>query len=297
MMLSFPTNDSRPFPVLATGRVGLGDILRMRFVRPGVVRFGYDHWGSGLSESDDVPVSEGKHTLKIYMPSLLAPGTTPEAIALGSSLRLFLDGQIAWAQSVPFNPVTPDEIYFGENKVGASSSELEFPGVIYQVSRLPEDGRVLPAAKGPIRLRLQLPRDRLGRYEPLVVTGVTGRADLLSIHYADADHVRFAFDHWGGSFKEGPPAPVEFSRAHEIEVRMPSLDWPQPADGGIFQGTVEILVDGAIAWRTPEEFYRAASGSLEIAANRIGGSSCDTSFTGGIIGIDRPGSGAPSGRP
>jgi hypothetical protein len=77
---------------------------------------------------------------------------------------------------------------------------------------------------------------------------------------------------------------------------MPTLDWVQPADGGAFRGNIVVLVDGVVVWRAPEEFYRVAPATLEIAANKIGGSSCGESFTGGIIGIDRPNSDSASER-
>jgi hypothetical protein len=111
---------------------------------------------------------------------------------------------------------------------------------------------------------------------------------LLSIHYIDGSHVSFALDHWGASYAESPLVTVDYARVHEIEVRLSTLEWPQPSDEGVFKGEIVIRVDGAVVWKTPQKFYRAAAGSLEIAANRIGGSTCDESFTGGIIDIARP---------
>jgi len=135
------------------------------------------------------------------------------------------------------------------------------------------------------------------------VTGVAGQADLLSIQYVDAGHVRFALDHWGRSYQESPPVPVDYAGLHTLEIVLPTLDWPPPSDGGRIAGEIIVRLDGATAWRAPQEFYRSAASSLEIGANRIGGSTCDEAFSGGILQVARgdavgaADSGSGAGRP
>jgi hypothetical protein len=288
--LSFPVpRPNLSLPLVTTGQPGRGDALYVRFVRPGLAHFFYDHWGE-IFESGDVPVGDGPHALEIAMPSLLRPTKSPEGDALRRSLRLRLDGQIVWAQCVPSYPAGPQEIFLGENGIGASTCEAEYSGTILQSRRLPDEVTFATEAAGPMLLQVRLPGTRTGRHEPLVVTGVAGRADLLSILYADAAHIRFGLDHWGRSYQQSPLVPIDYSRVHRLEIRLPTLDWPQPSDGGIFTGEIAVLVDGAIVWKEPAEFYRAAPGTLEVTANQIGGSSCDESFTGGLLAIERAGS-------
>jgi hypothetical protein len=137
MDLSFPGGSERSFPLVVTGQPGRGDILRVRFVRPGIARFGYDHWGVGLWESGDVPVTTGPlHRLRVALPSLMRPVGAGASTGLDSKLFLELDGRVVWTQTVPFYTIKQDEINFGTNDIGASSCEPEFTGVICQVKRL-----------------------------------------------------------------------------------------------------------------------------------------------------------------
>ncbi len=127
-----PAEDTaRPLPLVTTGRTGQGDILRVREVGPGTVRFGYDHWGVGLWESGDVAMMPGvRHVLRISLPALLGPA------GAASPLALELDGRAIWTRAVPYYPATPAEFEFGENRLGASSADAKFTGVILEVKRL-----------------------------------------------------------------------------------------------------------------------------------------------------------------
>ncbi len=133
LKLSFPSGViNRGLPLLVTGETGRGDVLFLRFVRPGVVHFCYDHWGIGLWESGDVPVAEGAgHRLRILMPSLAPFGPEPGAKA---ELDVDLDGKRVWTARVPAYPADPRDIYIGQNGIGASSCEQEFPEAISRVS-------------------------------------------------------------------------------------------------------------------------------------------------------------------
>jgi hypothetical protein len=294
LRLTLPLQASdRALPLVATGRAGSGDLLFVRMAPTGLARFYYDHWGE-VFRSDEMPVAIGEpHLLRVSLPSLLPPGGTPREEALRESLRLWLDGRMIWVQQVPFFPARPEEAVFGRNAIGATSCEPAFPGDVIPVVRSPGAGPAGGPIAGPLSLLLRLPEDRMGRHEPLVATGLPGRADLLSIEYVDATHVRFGLDHWGVSFNESDPVTTDYGRIHELEIRLPTLDWPIPADGGKFEGRMTVLLDGAVVWRSTGEFYRAAPSSLEIGANRIGGSTCDATFTGGIAGFGSGAAAAP----
>jgi hypothetical protein len=290
MDVSFPSEVPNPgAPLVATGAPGRGDVLRLRWIRPGVLRFGYDHPGSGLWESGDVPVTgDPVHSLNLRLPSLLGDPVTPESQAIRGSLAVQLDGRPVWAQSVPFFPAKPGDVSIGRNTVGVSTCVVAYRWPIARIEREARQHAAPVRSPGQIRIRVQLARGREGRREPLLVTGPPGRADLLSLQYVDGGHIRFGLDHWSREFHESTSVPVDYSRIHEIEIRMPTLDWPEPANGSEFAGEATVLLDGVIVWRVGSHFFRSAPESLTIAANVIGGSTCEPTFSGGIVSVDWP---------
>jgi hypothetical protein len=138
LQLAFPADVvNRGLPLLVTGKTGRGDVLFLRFVRPGIAHFCYDHWGIGLWESGDIPVAVGTgHRLRILMPSLLAVAPDP---GKKSVLAVDLDGRRVWSELVPSYHADPNDIYIGQNGIGASSCEEEFPEAISRVARPGKD--------------------------------------------------------------------------------------------------------------------------------------------------------------
>jgi hypothetical protein len=130
--LSFPGQVvNRGLPLIATGETGRGDLLSIKFMQPGIARFFYDHWGVGLWQSEDVPVTtDVPHRLRIGLPALLLPSGTELA---ESGLQLELDGQVVWKREVPFYPVQAADVYLGRNGIGASTADQEFPGTIRRI--------------------------------------------------------------------------------------------------------------------------------------------------------------------
>jgi hypothetical protein len=134
LTLVLPEDFPLALPLVTSGRTGRADILLVRQVGPGKVRFGYDHWGVGSWESGDVSMASGvKHIVRVTLPGLSDPESAPHA---GPNLQLDLDGHQAWARDVPFYPVPPKEFAFGENHLGASTCDTEFTGVLLDVKRL-----------------------------------------------------------------------------------------------------------------------------------------------------------------
>ena len=271
-------------PLVTTGRPGLGDALFLRWTRPGFVRLGYDHWGSGLVESAELPLTaDAEHLMTVEMPSLLPPGSTPEERRCRRDVLVRIDGSLAWAHRVLFHPALPTEAYVGSNGIESSACEHDFSGGIVWFDRHPGPP-VDPAGAGPVSLRLVLPEGREGFREPLLVLGRTGRADVLLVKYLDGRHVGFAIDHWGSSYRESPPVEVDYGRLHELQVSMPNLQAPGPPAAAA--GEAVVRLDGSVVWRDSQEFYGADS-PPDIAVNRIGASTCEAEFTGVLAGISR----------
>ncbi|HEY5078413.1 MAG TPA: hypothetical protein VII43_01145, partial [Opitutaceae bacterium] len=271
-------------PLVTTGRPGLGDALFIRWSRPGFVRLGYDHWGSGLVESADIALTaDCEHLMTVEMPSLLAPGSTPEERRCRQGVVVRIDGGLAWARHVLFHEALPTEAYVGSNGIESSSCERDFSGGIVWFDRRPVPP-VNSVGTGPVSLSLVLPQDREGLREPLLALGRTGRADVLIIRYLDGHHVGFAIDHWGVSYTQSQPVEVDYGRLHDLQIEMPGL---QPSgSAAVKTGEAVVRLDGSIVWRISQEFYETDS-RPDIAVNRIGASTCEAQFTGVLVGISR----------
>ena len=80
---------------------------------------------------------------------------------------------------------------------------------------------------GPLELTLVLPTFTESRFEPLLVTGLKDRADYVWIHYIDAGHVRFGFEHTSYGGPVSPLIPVDYARENTVLIELASL-YPPP---------------------------------------------------------------------
>ena len=155
------------------------------------------------------------------------------------------------------------------------------------------DGAVKPSGevgKGRLlRLRLELPTNRVGYREPLLVTGRTGRGDVLFIEYVDAQSVRFGLDHWGAPGVFSETIAIDFSQAVELEIGLPSL--ATPADIAfakeVQRGRVFVKVNGALRWAQTIEYFTVEAGEVAVGRNTIGATSGGAEFTGKIVSAVR----------
>jgi hypothetical protein len=131
-----------------------------------------------------------------------------------------------------------------------------------------------------------LPRDRIGKIEPLIVTGRPEQGDFVIVEYMDASTVRFALDHWGGTMVRSDPVPWDFSRPHELEIAMESLNPPVTLER-VLRGGFEIRIDGHRAWQTATETFRVEPEEMIVGRNVIGGTSCDAKFSGQVLAAER----------
>jgi hypothetical protein len=279
-----PAASASHLPLVSTGRTGKGDALYIRWSGPGMVRLGYDHWGDGVIESGDIPMSaDTDHFMSISIPSLLSPGPTQADRVLAQCLRVELDGSVAWAQRVSSHPALATEAYFVSNGIGASSCERDFKKGVAWFERKPGQEPDL-SGKGAVALRLKLPQGMPNLAEPLLAVGRTGRADVLFIRYIDAGHVSFGIDHWGKSLSTSDPVAVDYDRLHDVAIEMPNID-PSASESEL-AGEARVWLDGNLAWRSSQNFY-ATELPFAIAENPIGASSCGAEFSGGLIKIFR----------
>jgi hypothetical protein len=116
-------------PLLSTGRTGAADSIYLRGIGEGRYVVGLDHWGLPAVESAPINLrSEGIHTLLIELSSLGTQGELPPDRA-----RLVLDGRVALDTAQVLYATRPDEVFFGLNPLGMSTSGATFRGEIVSV--------------------------------------------------------------------------------------------------------------------------------------------------------------------
>jgi spermidine synthase len=152
---------------------------------------------------------------------------------------------------------------------------------------------------GPLEVRLKLPANSPGQYQPLVlVPNRDGGAAVVIVHYADATHIRLGYFQTGMIHRFTKAIDVDYAKPHVLTVALGAI-FPPYTDSGAYRGwsqgaigasRQEILLswDGVEAFRyaldfgNREDWYRPIVGS-----NRIVQGISTPSFTGEVLGQKR----------
>jgi hypothetical protein len=183
-------------------------------------------------------------------------------------LIVWMNGQPVWWRHA-FGAIGADPpVEVLVNTVGSSATRDIYQGNLLSWSREP-----VPVWKpGPFR---SLELDLVGRgsgVEPLAVTGVPGRADLLAIEWLPGNQARLLLDHWSHrGFSSGEFAWTP-EKMHHLKLTLPSfaaLDDPSVSSG---TGNLKAEVDGTAVWELPVPFYGAGSATFAFGKNAVGSS-------------------------
>lgn len=117
-------------PLLSAGRAGAADSVFLRSVGGGRYVVGVDHWGLGSVESAPLALAADRvHTLVIELGSLSSvAGELPS-----NRVRLLLDSKIVLDVVQSLYAVRPEEVVYGLNPHGMSTSGASFRGEIISV--------------------------------------------------------------------------------------------------------------------------------------------------------------------
>jgi hypothetical protein len=208
-------------------------------------------------------------------------------------LTVAVDGQVVWAPVVAWG----DPRNAGASD-GREATAAGYAGQIFSREQFFDGADPLRKAYGPVKLRVEFPPVRGPAREPLVVTGVEGRGDLLSVEYLDARHLQLVYDHWGAAPVKSEPLMVDYAVAHEFEVTtgglLAGLDAMPTAAAALRR--VRVTMDGRPVLDRPADFNFAEPEEVDFGANRIGGTSCAPRFTGSILMVERAGVGETGAR-
>jgi len=149
-----------------------------------------------------------------------------------------------------------------------------------------------------MRIRLMLPAERTGKLEPLLVTGLSFRADFLYIFYPDDQHIQIGFEHtsYGGPLTK-PPIAVDYAVEHSLEIEMGSF-YP-PVEHPYYDGmtteeitrrkrTLRVALDGREILAGTYDFYDSSPGDISVGRNPVS-EAFGRRFTGRIISVERKG--------
>jgi len=228
--LVFPAATPGRFePLLMAGSEGNADALLVHYLADGRGELIFAHQGYGDATGSPFNLHPGQvRRLTVALGTVMPPAGHPwydgQPAAMGrlrSSVRVALDGAEILTVDAPCHLASPDQIVLGRRR-GQMEGEAFFGGRITPARALGPDRAWLArqeAAAGAVSLRLQLPRDRFGMREPLLLTGTREQYDLVCITYVDEHSVQFAVEHRGhADLFLSPVVPVDYLRPHELII-------------------------------------------------------------------------------
>ena len=147
---------------------------------------------------------------------------------------------------------------------------------------------------GVVQLTLRLPKDKPGTHEPLLVTGKTGAGDLIYIIYDLPSGIRLGYDHWGVGGAISDPVQVDYDKPVTVILSVGALheDRKGPQEEGATMSAPDLRhwlyveVNGRVIWSHPADFHPATPAAIFFGKNYIGGSTCDTTFTGTLVKVE-----------
>jgi putative flippase GtrA len=256
-------------PLLVAGKAGSAELIGYRSIDDRHFVLTYEKWGGGYWESDpiDTPPSL-EATFRIRLGSIL-PQTGPFPQGLYKDLLIvWMNGQPVWWRHAFGDIGAEPSVDVLLNLIGSSAMRGLFQGNLLSMAREP-----VPDWKPGAFKALEL--DLVGRgsgIEPIAVTGVAGRADLLAIEWLPGNEARLMLDHWSHSGFSSRKFPWDPDRMHHLKLFLPSfsaLDKPGNPSG---TGVIRAEVDGVAVWEEEVPFYRADSATFAYGRNTIGSS-------------------------
>jgi hypothetical protein len=157
-------------------------------------------------------------------------------------------------------------------------------------------GATAPGKIGPLHLRLKFPTDKTGTLEPLVVTGLSFRADFIYLYYTDQYSIQVGFEHtsYGGDITK-PPIDIDYSAEHTLDIEMGSLyppfehpyfDHIPPAEVTHLKRTLRVVLDGQEILSGTYDFYDSSPGDVTVGRNTVS-DAFGRHFTGQIMEVSR----------
>lgn len=242
-------------PLVVTGVSGAGDLVSVREPDSHHAAFRIDHWGlpgveSGLVDMDPNAIQ-----------------TIQVAYSEGG-IVVSMNGENVTSLHVKPYPTAQAQITVGKNEIGGGITGRAFSGQVLSNTLLRPRPRSIIAAR--VRFGGPGAHKPRGDWEPLVVTGVPGAGDLISVHFVSSTRVMFRIDHWG--------YPGVVSAAMDIDPnKIYSIEAHRGDDGEA------LTVEGEEVLRLGYAPYHASVAQVAIGKNKIGGGITSPMFSGEVL--------------
>jgi len=195
--------------------------------------------------------------------------------------------------------VRPDDVFVGVNWFTPQTSSFEFSGTINHVIRgglppAPVAERV--ARYGAVSIRFKGPMVTVGRHEPMVAVGSTGRAVIGFITLLPDGRVSFGVEFWGHGEWHSEPQALDLSQNNDVTYSFgtlyPTLGDPlwgsvAPSGRAALKDFVEVMVNGRPVLREAVKIPDLPGSQPEVGRNTAGGSFVSAAFSGEILSSAR----------
>jgi hypothetical protein len=296
-------------PLFCIGRPGNGACVFLNYVDPTHVRIGIQGPGTYFFQSPPVNVDYDKPQEVTLSSGRFYPdsgvGTEhfskPSMDQLRAKTLLAFNGAVVLTRDDTQEFTLDDSrISLGENSVGATYANSHFTGKLDAIDRAPPalwpavqgDDRLDPAQTvGPILITVQLPRQRTGKNEPLLVTGRPGEGTIIIVRYLDSSHLMLGADVWGKGLYWGMPMETDFSKRVSFLISTSALfperdslnqSVPAPLLAKLRQ-RILVTMDGKVALDVPSSAYDSSPAEITVGRSEIGGSNQEAVFTGTVL--------------
>jgi hypothetical protein len=303
MALAFdPKVQGASEPLVASGVIGAGEILFVRYLDGTHVQFGLSRVGADDLVSQPIVIDfSRRHTLVVSLGSFFPPASDPlythrpELAAYRGQVIVILDGKTVFSSAASFFPSRIDDLNFGTNLLLFPKIEPNFTGVVDDFgiadeaalgARMPSTAAAAIAtardplwrgAVGPLRFRLTAPDGPSRGREPILSWVGPRGAEVIYVRDLGAGSVSFGVERSGGSHREGKRLPVNRGEALVIDVVSGSL-MPRE-DAGIYgrwsgfrdmRKRLQVRVGGVVALDLPEEPLECTARQVCLGTNTAG---------------------------
>lgn len=147
---------------------------------------------------------------------------------------------------------------------------------------------------GPLELTVRFPTDKMGKLEPLVITGSEFLSDYLYVYYESGDKIVIGFEHTGFGGPVTHPIPLDYSRPHRIAVDMPPLYPPlgdpyfdaiPPKVVEAFSTHLRVSLNGVRVIDAVQRFHPPFAVRPSIGSGTADQAALGRKFSGVILGI------------
>jgi hypothetical protein len=219
-------------------------------------------------------------------------------LTLGTTLRR-LAARIVWIGALAFTAIFNVFVSLNHNDLLQHFNPTVYRSLAHGFDRISTFlGETSASKVGPLHIRLMFPTDRSGQVQPLIVTGLSFKADFIYLIYTDDSHVQIGFEHtsYGGATTD-PPIDVDYSAEHILDIEMGSLyppvehpfyDTMAPAEVARLKHTLRIQLDGREVLSGTYNFYDSSPGDVNVGRNPVS-DAFGRRFTGQILNVSRAG--------